>query len=588
MLILAVNEGANASVVVCRDGRIEFALQEERVTRLKEHFGFPFEALKFTLKHLGLVPSDFDALCLSNHSSPLMTRAQFLADYDINAVSFSDALANGQWKAAAKKAFRILPPGVRRLSRVMRYGGQNDIVGKHVADAGFGAVPLRRYAHHSNHAASAYYGLRQNAKDPHLVLTLDGGGDEDCARVYRAENGRMTLLAQTAYGHSLGQIYGRVTHMMGMTPHEHEYKLMGMAPYADPHHFQKYVAQFERYIDLDPDNPLCFKRRIPEETGLIERRMMRDFERARFDAIAGAVQAFAERLIVRWVRECVRKTGLKRVVAAGGVFMNVKANKLIAELPEVEYFDVFPSCGDETLPFGAAWQACIDKDPSLNESIRLDNFYLGPDSLYDLDQAMARHADRLEYRKVADPTAEVARLIAEGHVVARASGRMEFGARALGNRSLLADPGRWGVIQRINKMIKQRDFWMPFAPAATVERAGEYVAIPASLPHPRISPYMMHTFDSRENRETFFAGTHPYDNTARLQFVSTDTNPEFHGIIDAFARLTGKAIVLNTSFNLHGHPVVMGAGDAMEVMVNSGIEYLMIGDTLVTKRMSAT
>ena len=178
--------------------------------------------------------------------------------------------------------------------------------------------------------------------------------------------------------------------------------------------------------------------------------------------------------------------------------------------------------------------------------------------------------------------------MAEGHVVARASGRMEFGARALGNRSLLADAGRSGVVQRINKMIKQRDFWMPFAPAATVERAEEYVKIPNSLPRPRVSPFMMHTFDSRENRKSFFAGTHPYDNTARLQFVSGDSDPEFHNIIDAFAQLAGKAIVLNTSFNLHGHPVVMGAVDAMEVMVNSGIQYLMIGNTLVTKRAPAT
>ena len=378
MLILGINEGANSSVVVCRDGRIEFALQEERVTRRKEHFGFPFEALKFTQKYLGLASHEFDAVCLSNLSSPVGTRAQFLADYDINAISFPQTVARRQWTAAAKKAFRTLPPGLRRLSRRFRYGGLNDLVGRQLAEAGLGAVPLRRYAHHSNHAASAYYGLRHNASDPHLVLTLDGGGDEDCARVYRAENGQMKLIAETGYGHSIGQIYGRVTHMMGMTPHEHEYKLMGMAPYADPHHFQKYVAQFECYIDLDPENPLRFRRRIPEETGLIERRMMRDFERARFDALAGAVQAFTECLVVKWVRECVRKTGIHKVVAAGGVFMNVKANKLIAELPEVEYFDVFPSCGDETLPFGAVWQACMELDPALNDSIRLDGFYLGP------------------------------------------------------------------------------------------------------------------------------------------------------------------------------------------------------------------
>ncbi|MAN79943.1 MAG: hypothetical protein CMM77_08405 [Rhodospirillaceae bacterium] len=584
MRFLGINEGANSSVCVCEDGRVTFALQEERVSRSKEYIGFPHQALDFTLAHLGLAPADLDAVCLSNLSSPMMTRASFLKDYDINLKGIPELFAEGDMKAVAKRLFRKLPDGLRKASRKARYGGMNTAIDRALADHGLGAVPVKRYAHHSNHAASVYFGLRKNPHDPHLVLTLDGGGDEDCSRVYLAENGRMTLVAKTPFGHSLGQIYGRVTHLMGMTPHEHEYKLMGMAPYADDKYVGPALDILRGYLDLDPANPLVFKRRIPEDTTFIGPRLARDFRRVRFDSLAGAIQAFAEELVVKWVKAAIAKTGVRNVVAAGGVFMNVKANKLIAELPEVDYFDVFPSCGDETLPFGSVWQACFDADPAMNERIAFDDIYLGPEASFDLDEARQTFSDCLNFETVADPEDRIADLLAAGEVVARCSGRMEFGARALGNRSLLADPGDYRVIARINRMIKQRDFWMPFAPAATAETIDQFVRVPKSLPRPRVSPYMMHTFDTTERREEFPAGTQQYDQTARAQAVSKDLNPGFHGIIKKFAARSGKSIVLNTSFNLHGFPVVMGARDAMDVMCNSGIDYLFVDTLLVTKK----
>ncbi len=584
MVMLGINEGANSSVCVYDGGRIRFAVQEERVARKKEFIGFPHEALAFTLAHCGLTPKDIEAVCLSNLASPTVTRSAFLADYDDNLKSLGDLIGAGEGRAAAKRLFRRLPAPLRLTLRRARYGGMNQSIEEALAAHGLAGLPVNRFSHHSNHAASAYFAMRRDPDERHLVLTLDGGGDDTCATVHLAEGGRMTLIARTPFGHSLGQIYGRVTHLMGMTPHEHEYKLMGMAPYADPKYVAPALDILRGYLDLDPDDPLLFKRKIPEETGFIGRRLLRDFRRVRFDSLAGAVQAFAEELMVKWVRAAIARTGVTNVVAGGGVFMNVRANKAIAELPEIEFFDVLPSCGDETLPFGSVWQAAFAADPAANETIALDDVYLGPEAATRLDAARQAFAGRLSFDRQDDANGRIADLLAEGAVVARCAGRMEFGARALGNRSVLADPANERVVTRINKMIKKRDFWMPFAPAMTAAAAETYLRLPPSVPRPRLSPYMMHSFDTTDRRDDLFAGTHPYDGTARAQIVHPDTASDFHAVIARFGEITGRPVVLNSSFNLHGFPIVMDAMDACQVMCETEIEHLFIDDIHVTKK----
>ena len=586
MLILGINEGLNSSIAICDNGKIVFALQEERLSRVKEHAGFPHQAIQFTLDHLGLKMADFSRVVLSNRYSPSMSRENFLTYYDTNAKAFHELILSGGLMEFAKRLNRRLPDRIRQSSMQHRFEAKNRAVLKELMPYGVDSKDVVRTSHHRNHAASAYYGRRKNPLDKHLVLTLDGGGDEVCSHVYLAENGKMTLIATTPSGSSLGHIYSRVTHLMGMKPHEHEYKLMGMAPYADPDYAEKVAGVLWNYLDLDPKNPLCFKRLIPEPTTLCEVRLRKDLRGFRFDSIAAGVQQFCEELIIAWVKAVVSQTGVRNIVAAGGVFMNVKANKLIAELPEVDYYDVFPSCGDETLPFGGVWDTLFKLDPDMNDDIIFGDIYLGPESTYDLEHAKNEFKDHLQYEEVDDPESRIARLLSEGKVVARCTGRMEFGARALGNRSLLADPGNHGVIAVINRIIKQRDFWMPFAPAILREDVEKYIEIPHVLPRPHLSPFMMHTFKTFELRDSFIAGIHPYDKTARAQIVSKELNARFHRLIREFSKIKNKSVVLNTSFNLHGYPIVMGSRDAMDVMINSGIDYLMINHTLVTKKLN--
>lgn len=585
MRILGINEGLNSSVAVLEDGEIVFALQEERLNRKKEYAGFPELALAFMLDHLKLTPGDFDAVALANLASPARSREYFLKSYDLNAMTVAEHLLAGDIGSAVKRVWRSLPQSVKNLKANAQHADNNDTIEVKLAGLGFARDKIRRTHHHKNHAACAYFGMRANAADKHLVLTLDGGGDDVCSQVYVAEGGKLEMLAETPAGNSVGQIYSRMTHMMGMKPHEHEYKLMGMAPYADNDYADPVVAFLETLLDLDPANPLKFKSKVGD-TAMIEPLLERGLRRVRFDSLCGGMQRFCEDLLVKWVKACVAETGIHKVVAAGGVFMNVKANKLISELPQIEFFDVFPSCGDETLSFGAAWLEAVRQDPAINEKIRFNNFYLGPDSSYDLDAAKAEYGDRFEFEESDDLVERVTDLLAAGEIVARASGPMEFGARALGNRTIMADPGRPNIIPTINKMIKMRDFWMPFAPSMLRERVDDYIVRPKSLPDETVSPWMMHTFDTTEARDQMGGATHPYDGTARAQVVCKSINPEYHAIISRFADKTGKGVILNTSYNLHGFPIVTGSAEALDVAVRSDIRYVLLPGCLAIKKAS--
>jgi carbamoyltransferase len=583
MRILGINEGLNSSVAVLEDGEIKFALQEERLNRIKEYAGFPELALAFMLDYLKLTPSDFDAVCLANLTSPIRSRSYYLDSYDINAKTIFEHLRDGDSTSALKRAWRAMPAFVKGAVARKRHEGNNDVVADILVSKGFAKDKIKRTHHHLNHAACAYYGMRTNASDKHLVLTLDGGGDEACSQVYLAENGKMTLIAETPVGHSVGQIYARMTHMMGMRPHEHEYKLMGMAPYSDEKYSRPVVNFLETLLDLDPANPMKFKSKCGDTT-YVEPILEKGLRRVRFDSLCGGMQEFAENLMVKWVKACIQQTGVHKVVAAGGVFMNVKANKLISELPEIEFFDVFPSCGDETLGFGAAWLEAIKQDPAINDKIVFNNFYLGPNSDYDLDKAKAEYGDRFDFVTDDNMAEKVANLLADGEIVARACGPMEFGARALGNRTIMADPGRPNVIPTINKMIKMRDFWMPFAPSMLREWVDVYIKRPKSLPDDVVSPWMMHTFDTTDKKDQMMGATHPYDGTARAQVVSQSINPEYHDILTRFAAKKDKGVILNTSFNLHGFPIVAGACDALYVAANSDIRYLLLPGCLAVKK----
>ena len=562
--ILGIHDGHNASVALFGDGKILYAIQEERLVREKNKGGFPTRALEHVLSRFDLKPADIGHVGMSSHFQD--RHYNLPLDLHLTRVYRRSPLAQLKRKLTQLGWYKAYRTALTKRER-----------SKMIEEMGFRRDCVTFVGHHQAHAAMAYFGMRQDEGD-YLVLTLDGSGDWLCSTVSRACGGKMTRLAQTTDHHSLGYMYATVTRLLGFRPLEDEYKLMGMAGYCSEAAQARASAVFSRYLGIDPANSLCFRKKTRIPAPFLGPYLEKDLAGMRFDHICGGLQLFTERLILDWVRGCIRECGLKRLILGGGVFMNVKANKLIMELPEIEWLAVSPSCGDETLSLGACYEVASESGDKIQ---RLENFYLGDEvTERDCEKAVNGSAG-FTVERPANLALRIAELLAQGQVVARAGGRMEFGARALGNRSIFADPSNADVVRVINHMIKRRDFWMPFAPVALKRNVEELCVNPLRL----ASPYMMLAFDTVEGaRPDLRAAIHPADLTARLQIVEPGSNRELEAILEAFEKKTGRKALLNTSFNLHGYPIVCAAEDALAVFRESGLQCLALGPFLIQKR----
>jgi carbamoyltransferase len=568
MKIIAVHDGHNASACFLDEGKIEIAIQEERFSRIKNHSCFPERSIRHILDKRQLSASQIDRFVFSSSHMPRnKTREEWMQEYRESSAA----------KTRLVRALKHTPvfPLVKRRRRLHRMGLAESM--------GFGARSIQFKDHHLSHAATAYFGSPWWRKEPVLVLTNDGGGDGLCATVSVGKEGRLTRIASVPVSESIGYVYSMVTFLLGMVPEEHEYKLMGMAPYSSADKNRTVKEDLRKIFSFAPGSGLTWKRQNGcPPTQYSYRFFQRLLEIRRFDVICGGLQEFCEEMLVQWVVNCIRATGIRKVALAGGVFMNVKANKRIMDLPEVESLYIAPSCGDETNCFGAAFAVYSEErasEPKLPPLQPLASLYLGPE-FGDDAVAASLAASGANYSHCTDVEQSIAALLAAGEVVARFNGRMEFGARALGNRSILANPSRPEVVRVINEMIKCRDFWMPFAPSLLPERIEEYAVNPKKVD----APYMILCFDTRrEMRPSIAAAGHPYDYTIRPQAVFPDWNPSYYKLLKYFEGLTGIGGVLNTSFNLHGYPIVCTPEDALQVFYESGLRYMGIGNFLITK-----
>jgi len=580
-LILAVNSGMGSSAGVFRDGEPVFCLEEERLTRVKNWMGAPRTVLAYLVEKGIADPAAVDAVALCNERFFPVSRESFYRKYDLN---FERARGFGSASRRLADRAKLLAgrtPLYAAYAARRRARAESDE--DCLAALGFDPAKFRRLDHHFCHAAAAYYGLARDPDREYLVFTLDGGGDGVKSSVWRAKAGKMERLSADGE-FSIGNLYSSVTCRLGFTPHEHEYKLMGLAPYVGEKHTVKYRDYFRQFLHLT-DGDTRFANPRPLDYTAFFRRLLGDLSRDRFDNISAGLQAFCEEIVVRWVRGNMARWGIRHVLCAGGVFMNVKLNMLLSRLPEMESMNVFPSCGDETNIFGAGFFLHNEQaGPRLG---CLSRFCLGMDPAGDLEAALDRFAGQVEWERLPDPNGFIADQLVQDRIVARCTGPMEFGARALGNRSILANPRNLATVGKINRAIKCRDFWMPFAPAVLWDRAGELLEVPDSL-RDCGSPYMMFAFATRpERRADLACGLHQADFTARAETVDRERYPDLHDIITRFAAATGVPGVLNTSFNLHGYPIVEGSVSAVEVLLNSQIDVLVIGDVAIRRKGSA-
>ncbi len=588
MNVIGIHDGHNASVAAIQNGRVIAACQEERLSRVKNQGGTPVKALEDTLRIGGINSFDqVDKVVVAGKISqpPYITRADVLQDY-ANMRRFGKSWLGGLRSISAdNKLFRNL----RMLSQSKRQINQaQSLRSASLAKAG---VPLEKITfvdHHTAHASSAYYGLA-DYDNQILVLTNDGAGDGICATVSVGHRGRLQRISSITEDNSLATIYAMVTYMMGMTPLEHEYKIMGLAPYYKGNVDSNPVYQgLLEVFEWHSDDPMQWCRRtgIPR-VGYLWKYLDELLTIERFDTIAAGVQAFVEHFLVEWVKRCIRETGLSRLAVSGGTFMNVKANQAILSLPEVDELFVFPSCGDETNSVGAAYWYYANQKLSANERVDIDSMgsiYWGgefhDDDIESILDTYSFTAKDVRWEKHDDVEGKVAELLADGQVVARFKGRMEFGARALGNRSILANASQPNVVRYINDIIKSRDFWMPFAPSVLAEYSTDYFHKPKSTK----ACYMVMSFDTIiHKRNSIFAALHPQDGTARPQEVYPDDNPEYESLLRKYQSISGDGAILNTSFNLHGYPLVYSPNDALKVFDESGLEYLAIGNFIVAK-----
>ncbi len=553
------------------DGRLVGMASEERFTRVKNQGGFPNNTIRWLLDKFS--PPKIDFVSLAGKFPPIASPDY----YRHGRHRIYDALAGGIPSAFQRShVFRSIINGC--CARTIR----QRIATTAAALGNFGiSAPIAAYDHHTCHALAALHtDPSYTPEERAIIISIDGSGDLLSGGVWETQKHQLRQLAAFSSFDSLGILYSRTTLLMGMKPHEHEYKIMGLAPYASAALAQRSASVFRSYFTLR--DGLFPVNRSGAWGGRMVKRLHRDLFLHRFDSIAAGLQTVFEELYVNLIANWRDHTGVSHVIVTGGCAMNVKANMLLAErLGGKASVFVMPSGGDESIALGAAMAGIPSGDISTRPAMA--HLYTGPS--YTDEQCFAAlnaFPGRLRWDRPERLEVTAAQMLAEGKIIARCVGNMEWGARALGNRSILADPSRIDTVTRINRVIKQRDFWMPFAPSVLSERASDYF-----LPLPALSatPYMTTGFRSTDlARKHLVAALHQADHTGRPQFVSEHANPPYYALIKEFERVTGIGAVLNTSFNLHGKPIVNTPTDALETLLNSDLDGLMLGPYIVTRR----
>ena len=606
MKILGIVWEENSTAALIIDGKVVACVSQERFSRKKNDERYPKEAIEYVLKAGNIKSQEIDSVAFATEVwTPyyILTRRYSTASvgdylkeqkeywyprlYGKKNVRYLDVFKNkidlNQYPYDWSKVLEFIKkddegvklPGTE--SAVFFQNFRKKTVCQHL-----GIDPDRIFFidHHFGHAAYAYYGgpLRKDA----LVLTADAWGDDFSATVSVVKEGLLERISASS-NFMLGRLYRYITLLLGMKPNEHEYKIMGLAPYAKEKYYQKALEVFEKTQHVEGMN-FVFKNKPTDLYFYFKERL----EGQRFDNIAGALQKYTENILVKWVTNAVKKTGLRNVCFAGGTAMNVKATMEINKLNEVKQIFVCPSPGDESQAIGSAYVAmadyCKKKKLDPDKVLKpLDNAYLGPEIADDEIEKLIKVENLKKNYKITSnfKPESVAKLLAKGLVVGRAAGRSEFGARALGNRSILADPRNADIIKVINEKIKNRDFWMPFAAVILEKRANDYLVGYKKCG----APYMTAAFQTTPLAATDLkAGLHPFDLTCRPQVLRHNENDEYEKIILAFEKITGVGGLLNTSFNLHGEPIVQNATDAFRVFKLSDIDCLILNNILIEKK----
>lgn len=567
-----VNHDASAALFV--NGKLVAAAEEERFIRDKHAKNlFPVEAAKWCLQFAGIQPHEIDAVALSFAPVSLKDKARW-------------HFAKRYWYAP-DRAFDALFNGNRHFRRNMKKTKQL------MRELGMDLTKTRIYPveHHLAHASSAYH--LSGFQEKTAIIGIDGKGEYATTFLGYGENGKIHKIKEFYDPDSLGGVYGAMTQYLGFEMLDGEFKVMGMAPYGDPkkhdlsplikfngHGFKVNTALvntvgLRRY--KQDGQAYFFSKKLIDWLGPMRKGDEIDYP---YIDYAASMQQLLEdvtlELVEHYLGDIIRETG--KVCFAGGVALNVKLNQRIIALPHVKELFVQPAAGDAGTAVGAAsYIASL-----LGEQVKpLEHVYLGPS--YTTEQCIAaceQHPNKPQWQRLDNVPEQAAEILAAGNPLAWLQGRMEFGPRALGNRSILGNPSMPGIAEKINLQIKYRERWRPFCPSMLDSVAPEIL----QTTHP--APYMTFAFDVEENWKQRISEVVHKDGTARAQVVTQATNPRYYDLISALARRNGNAVVLNTSLNRRGEPMVCSPTDALNMFYGSDLQYLIMEDILIVKERS--
>jgi carbamoyltransferase len=551
----------DSAAALLKDGVVIAAGQEERFSRKRHDSGFPMKAIQYVLHEAGIRPEELDAVGF--YDKPLLKFERMLSTY---VATFPRSFNSFRKAMPIWLHEKLWVPSIIR-KELKPYKG-----------------PIYFAEHHVSHAASCFL---PSPFEEAAILTVDGVGEWATASYGVGKGTDVTMLKEIRFPHSLGLLYSAFTYYLGFKVNSAEYKVMGLAPYGKPVHFDRIMREM---VHLKEDGSFKLDMKyfaydhglrmtngaFDEFFGGPPRKPETWMAEREFD-IAASVQKVCEEVVLHMVRHLHAQTGLTRLCMAGGVALNCVANgRVIRETPMKELW-VQPAAGDAGGAVGVAHYLynTIEKRPRAKG---WTHAYLGPqftdaEIAQYLDGAGAKYTTLTDH----DLPRRTAKLVSEGNVVGWFQGRMEFGPRALGARSILADPRDPKMRDTLNMKIKFREGFRPFAPSVLMDKAAEWFEIDCD------SPYMLLVAQVREGKRTIPSVTH-VDNSARLQTVTRDEAPLYYDLIRAFDEITGVPIVINTSFNVRGEPIVCTPHDAYLCFMRTDMDHLVLGHHLLGKK----
>jgi len=555
-----ISQGHDSAAALVIDGVCVAAAAEERFNRQKHSGDFPVHAIRYCLSEAGVSIGEIDEIAHGFDYSPY------------------------------RVAYSLDPITAEMYQSVFSQESLLAHVHRHFPD--FPADRVRPTPHHLAHAASAYC---TSGWDECLVVVIDGMGEAHSASAYHARDGELHRLGQIAALDSIGILYSLVTLHLGFDFNSDEYKIMGLAPYGDPARFRGFfdeavlcgqngsiripILRMNRSRD-EREHYLVTRRYLAEKLG--PERRPGDEIRSEHCDIAASLQECLDRVIRHVCGSFGERTALKRLAMAGGVALNCTANGKLLQSGIFDEIYIQPAAGDDGSALGAALYRAMKSGCARNGRFPVP--FLGPAHPPDsIDRALAESDGRIEvlrFTGLDGACADAAERIARGQVVAWYRGRMEFGPRALGHRSILADPGRPEMRDRINAMVKMREAFRPFAPAVTLERAHLWFDIPPMFE----LPYMIMVVNVRERYRAELPAITHVDGSARVQTVSSKDNADFHTLLRTVGKRLGKEMVLNTSFNVKGQPIVNTPAEAIDTFLRTGMDCLFLENIRVTRR----